>query len=550
MDEIKREKSKVWTPLFFSVILVIGMVVGFNLRDSLRSKRDLGVVLERNDRLEEVIDLINEKYVDTINTNKLYKDAISGILKTLDPHTVYIPAEELQSVNDDLEGSFSGIGIEFSIIRDTIQVTGVIDNGPAGNAGVMVGDQLVKVNDSTVAGNGITSEHIMHMLRGKKHSSVQITLKRPQIAALKQYTVTRDLIPMPSIDASIMIDSITGYIKINKFSANTYNEFGKALKNLKDAGVKQLIIDLRDNPGGYLKAATSIADELLDDDKLIVFTKGVHASRTEFKTGEKGMFESGKLAILIDEGSASASEILAGAMQDWDRAVILGRRSFGKGLVQEQYDLADGSALRLTVAKYYTPAGRCVQRSFAKGKEAYQADYEKRFESGDLTGNENTMPADTQKYYTAHHRTVYGGGGITPDIYVPYDTTKVNAAMSDMLYSQELKTILLNYYLQNKAALAFKTPEALEQGFNGFDGILKSYLTTLPEADRKKVQKELMQKEKLSYFKLQITAMVARYIFKDNGYFSITAHHDDVVNKAIATFSAADYSKLLGIQGN
>lgn len=521
------------------------MIVGFNLRDSLRSKRDLGVVLERNDRLEEVIDLIRDKYVDTVSNNRLYKDAISGILKSLDPHTVYIPAEDLQGVNEDLEGNFTGIGVEFSIVRDTIEVTSVIENGPSSRAGVQIGDQLIRVGDTVVAGDSITSDRIVHLLRGKQHSNVQVTLKRPYLATLKQVTITRDVINISSIEASIMLDSTTGYMKITRFSANTYKDFGKALKQLKDHGLKSLIIDLRENPGGYLNAATSIADEILAGDKLILYTKGLHTPKTEYKAGENGLFEDGRLAILIDEGSASASEILAGAIQDWDRGVIVGRRSFGKGLVQEQYQLADGSALRLTVAKYYTPSGRCVQRSFAKGRDAYRDDYEKRFVSGELTGNNTNTPEDTQKYYTSDHRVVYGGGGITPDVYVPYDTTKTSTGITELLLSKQFKATIWDYFLQHKQSLSYANAQELGRSFNGYDTVINNIIAALDDEARKKAADELSKPERNEYFKTHILAQIARYLYHDNGYFTIMTKQDDVVKKAREVLGSQRYSDII-----
>ncbi len=295
------------------------MALGFNLRDTLRYKRDLNTIIQRNDRLEQLIDLIKEKYVDTVNANLLYEDAISGILKHLDPHTVYIPADELEEVNDDLEGSFFGIGVEFSIIRDTIQVTSVIDDGPAARAGVEKGDLLLKVGDSVVAGTGISSDKIIKMLRGKQYSNVLVTLMQPG-GDVRRVTIKRDVVPLYSVEASLMLDSITGFVKINRFSATTYNEFAKALAELKKTGMKQLVLDLRQNPGGYLDAAVNIADEFLSGDKRIVYTKGLHSSQYTYSAGKKKDFEDGKLVVLVDESSASASEILAGAVQDWDEA--------------------------------------------------------------------------------------------------------------------------------------------------------------------------------------------------------------------------------------
>ncbi|MBS1688636.1 MAG: PDZ domain-containing protein, partial [Bacteroidetes bacterium] len=352
MDEQRKNSLKVWMPLLFSVVLIVGMTLGFNLRDTLRNKRDIQTIIERNDRLEEIIDLINEKYVDSVNTNVLYKDAVTGILSHLDPHTVYIPADELEGANEDLEGGFFGIGVEFAIVRDTIEVTSVIQGGPAERAGVEVGDQLIKVGDSVVAGRKITSDHIISMLKGKQNSRVYVTMQDAYSSRQRQVAITRDVVPIYSVETSLMLDSITGFIKINRFSANTYDEFATALKKLKGAGMKHLIVDLRENPGGYLDAATMIADEFLDDEKLIVYTQGIHSPRSDYKANVAGMFEKGRLALLVDESSASASEILSGAIQDWDRGVIIDRRTFCKGLVHKQYHMNDGAALRLTPAKY------------------------------------------------------------------------------------------------------------------------------------------------------------------------------------------------------
>jgi len=536
---------KAWTPLFFSLVLIFGMIIGFNLRDTLRNKRSIGTIVERNDRLEEIIDLVNEKYVDTVNSNLLYKNAVSGILKSLDPHTVYIPADDLQSINDDLDGGFSGIGVEFSIVRDTIEVTSVIDNGPAGNAGIETGDQLIKVGDSLVAGINITSDRIVHLLKGKQRSNVYVTVKRSSNGQLKEFPITRDIIPIYSVEASIMLDAVTGFIKINRFSATTFEEFSTALKKLQASGAKQLILDLRDNPGGYIDAATSIADNFLDDNKLIVYTRGLHSPKTEYKAGEKGVFEHGRLAILVDESSASASEILAGAIQDWDRGIVVGRRTFGKGLVQEQYEMPDGAALRLTIAKYYTPSGRCIQRSFARGREAYMEDYEKRFETGELTGKDTTALADTIPFYTSKHRVVYGGGGIKPDVYVPYDTSRLSTELLGMIYSQELKTAIWDYFMRNRSTLRFKSITDFNRGFNAQDQVAGDYMAMLSPDMRRGVLKELSKPVNDDYFRLQIKAQLARFLFHDNGYYTISLKGDDVVNKALALLNSDQYLKII-----
>ncbi len=523
------------------------MTLGFNLRDTLRNKRDIQAIIQRNDRLEEIIDLINEKYVDSINGNALYDDAITGILSHLDPHTVYIPADKLAEVNEDLEGGFFGIGVEFSIIRDTIQVTSVIENGPAEHAGVETGDQLIKVNDSMVAGTQITSEHIMKLLKGKQHSHVSVTLRQPISGLIKQVPIERDIVPVFSVEAGVMLDSITGFIKINRFSATTYDEFSKALKKLKAQGMKQLLLDLRDNPGGYLDDATMIADEFLDDKKLIVYTKGRRSQRVDYKAGRDGMFETGKLAILVDESSASASEILAGAIQDWDRGVIVGRRTYGKGLVQEQYEMEDGAALRLTIARYYTPSGRSIQRSFANGKEAYQQAFAQRFQNGELTGTDSFALADTSHYYTSRHRLVFGGGGIHPDIYVPYDTSRLSSAFLNMVYSEELKNTLWDYFIRHRDSLRFSSVKDYDKNFKGENDIIKSYLAALKEDYRPLVKMILKEPAQNAYFRLQIRAQLARLLFRDNGYYYINSQKDNVVQRAMQELNNSNsYLEAIG----
>ena len=545
MDIPGRERIKAWTPLFFSLILIIGMVLGFNLRDSLRSKRDISTTMERNDRLEQVIDLINDKYVDTVNSDNLYKDALAGILRSLDPHTVYIPAEDLQSINEDLDGGFPGIGVEFSIVRDTIEVTSVIEGGPANASGVELGDQLIKVGDSLVAGVHITSDRIIHMLKGKQRSSVEVTIKHAFSPVLKQVSITRELIAIHSVEAAIMVNAATGYIKVDRFSATTYKEFAAALKKLKESGARQLVIDLRDNPGGYVDQATSMADELLAGKKLMLYTQGLHSPRLDYKSGANGTFESGRVAVLIDESSASASEIFAGAIQDWDRGIIVGRRSFGKGLVQEPYELPDGSELRLTVAKYYTPSGRCIQRSFARGKEAYEADYENRFRSGELSGREETALADTTAFYTANHRVVYGGGGIKPDVYVPYDVDRFSPAFVHMINSTALKAAIWDYFMTRMRTQRYKNIADFDWNFDGEDDVIATYMRSLDAKTRPRITALLRDADNRDYLENYIKAQEARFLYRDNGYYSISLKKDDVVKKAVQVMSSAEYSHII-----
>ena len=547
MESPQQGRLQVWWPLLSAGIMVLGMTLGFRLHDTLRSKRDMESSVERNDRLEEIIDLIGQKYVDTVSTNALYSDAVKGILSHLDPHTVYIPADELADVNQDLEGSFFGIGVEFAVIHDTIEVTSVVEGGPSDKAGVLPGDKFLKVNDTLIAGNGTTSERIVQMLRSDKKSTVSVWLKPARGKAFKVVHINRDEVPLYSVDASLMLDPQTGYIKINRFAATTYDEFAKAIHKLKADGAKQLVLDLRENPGGYLDAAVNIADEFLDNNKLVVYTQGIHAEKTMYRADKSGMFEQGKLAVLVDESSASAAEILSGAIQDWDRGIIIGRRTFGKGLVQEQYDLGDGAALRLTIARYYTPSGRCIQRTFANGKDAYEADFEKRFESGELTGKDSLVKEDTTSYYTANHRLVHGGGGIKPDVYVPYDSGRLSQGLINILLGDALRDAIWDYYGAHTTELSRYPgiPEVVKS-FNGQQDILANYLRSLPPSERMVTDAVLQRPANKDYLLTQIRAQVARILFRNTGYYAVTTRGDDMIQRALKLLYSADYSKIIG----
>lgn len=548
MEAHSRPQLKVWTPLIAALIMVAGIIIGFQLRDTLRNKRDIKNAVERSDRLEQLIDLISTNYVDSINSSGLYRDGVNGILSHLDPHTVYIPAEEVAGVNEELEGSFFGIGVEFAIIRDTIMVTSVVAEGPAERAGIETGDRLIKVSDTLVAGNGITSERIVKMLRGEKKSSVRVLIKKLATSKVEPVEIVRNEVPLASVDAAVMLDAKTGYIKINRFAGTTYSEFAKGLKTIKKSGATGLIIDVRDNPGGYLDAATAIVDELLDNKKLIVYTKGYHEQRQDYTAVNEGMFEQGRLAILIDENSASASEILAGAVQDWDRGVIVGRRSFGKGLVQEQYELEDGAALRLTIARYYTPSGRSIQRSFAKGKEAYRADFEARFTNGELMGNDSIAVDDTQAYYTLmQHRPLHGAGGIKPDAYVPYDSGRLTQGLLQILLSDALQDAIWEYYNINALWLK-KLKSVLEynRAFHDEDKILQQYISSLAPSERLIAVSTLRRPANKDYVLLQIRSQIARVVFRNSGYYMVSAQGDEVIQRALQILNGNQYQQLIG----
>lgn len=547
MKTPRLRRLHIWTPVLFAVALSLGMTLGFNLRDTLRNKRDIGAIIERNDRLEEIIDLIQERYVDTLDINNLYSDAVEGIISHLDPHTSYIPSGLLEDVNNSLEGSFFGIGVEFNIIRDTIQITAVVPQGPADRAGVLIGDKIIEVNDSTVAGVGITSERIMRMLRGEQLSRATLGLQSNMDTHLRKVVVVRDMVPINSVEANLLLDNQTGYIRINRFAATTHKEFVQALRGQLDRKITGLIIDLRQNPGGFVDQAVAIAEELLARGQTIVVTR----SRTEetiSKVGRPGLYEKGKLAILVDEGSASAAEILAGAVQDNDRGLIVGRRTYGKGLVQEQFDLGDGSALRITVARYYTPSGRSLQRPYAAGRAAYEEDFASRYYSGELTGRSDTVVGlDTTSFYTSHHRKVRGGGGVFPDVVVPYDSITFNSQLLTIAYGEMAGLTTWEYYLQHAARLKqITTPAQLAVNQSIGDTLVASLIRMSPQADQQAIRNIQKRPAAYAFLQNQLKARLARILFRSNGYYGVLAPTDPVIQKARQALQTDAYSVLEG----
>jgi carboxyl-terminal processing protease len=534
MSEFSK-KMRVFLPLLCSVVLAVGIYVGYRLGNQPGAKQTYILNTNRPGTLQEILGLTGLKYVDSVNLHLLKTEAIQGILSHLDPHSVYIPSAELASVNEDLEGSFQGIGVEFLVIDDTINITGVIAGGPSSKAGVETGDKLIRVGDSTVAGVHITTRTIKSLLRGPSDSRIQLTFLRGNEPVSLQ--VRRGTIPIESIDAAYMIQPGIGYIRINRFAANTYGEFMEAMLALQKDSLRQLIIDLRQNAGGYLDAAVNIADELLSDQKLIVYTEGQHYPRMDYTCHKAGVFEKGGLAILVDGGSASASEILSGAVQDWDRGTIIGRRTFGKGLVQEQYKLSDGGALRLTVARYYIPSGRSIQRSYKQGAEAYYDDILQRYAHGELTHADSIHFADTTRYYTRlKHRRVFGGGGIMPDVFVPIDTVRLDSVVGALYRNNTLFEFAYEYYSRHKAEFA---------GFSDLPDYVKSYTPSpaVLEAFDQFAQKRGLGQESLwspedrKEVNLRIKAFIARAIWQLKGYYEVMNIQDRAVHKAVDVLS-------------
>ena len=414
-----------YMPLMMAACVVVGILFGTFFANHFSSNR-LNIINSGSSRLNNLLNIVNDQYVDAVNMDSLMERAIPQILADLDPHSVYISAKDVQTATDDLKGSFSGVGIEFVIREDTVHVQGVIKNGPAERAGILAGDKIVMVDDKPFVGKEVTNEEAMHRLKGPKDTKVKIGVLRYGDNKMKQFTVTRGEIPTHSVTATYMLDDETGYIRIKSFGENTYPEMLIALAELSQQGFENLVIDLRDNTGGYLMSAVQIVNEFLPKNKLIVYTEGRKSPRQDYRSDGRGSYQKIPLIVLINEASASASEIFAGAIQDNDRGTVIGRRSFGKGLVQKQLDFPDGSMIRLTIARYYSPSGRCIQKPYTPGESNYEEDLLVRYQHGEFFSQDSikhTGPA----YHTGIGRTVYGGGGITPDIFVPEDTTNITS---------------------------------------------------------------------------------------------------------------------------
>ncbi len=396
-------------------------------------------------KFDDVLALVKTRYVDTVDFNVLVEDAIKGMMKDLDPHSEYYTAEEYEKMNEPLQGNFEGIGIQFNITRDTIVVQSPISGGPSEKLGIRSGDKIVKIEGKTVAGIKITNNDVIKKLRGDKGTTVNVSIYRRGVKDFLEYAIVRDKIPIFSVDASYMLTPEIGYIKVNRFAETTMEEFRSGLEKLKGKNVKHLVLDLRGNSGGYLKTAIELSDEFLKDREMIVYTEGASSPKRDYIATTRGSFEQGKLVVLIDEGSASASEIVSGAVQDWDRGLIIGRRSFGKGLVQGPFRLRDNSWLKITTARYYTPTGRCIQRPYDDGIDEYRKEDERRVASGELYHQDSIKLADSLKYYTPNNRVVYGGGGIMPDIFMPLDTLENSDFLREIYINGSLNDFVNEY---------------------------------------------------------------------------------------------------------
>jgi carboxyl-terminal processing protease len=528
------QKFKYWYPLFGSILLAAGVMLGYFIKNSQNNNGTLQHI-SANGKIDQILQLINANYVSDIDKD-LQDKAIEELLVKLDPHSVYIPVSDINNANEELSGGFEGIGVEFQIFKDTIQIVSPIQGGPSASIGIMAGDKIIKINDKNVAGIGITNLDVMKYLKGPKGSKVKVAIWRNSSKKVLTFNIIRDKIPIYSVATGIMLNDNTAYIKINSFSETTYEEFMKKLEPLVKNGAKNLILDVRQNTGGYLQQAVNIADEILDGDKLIVYTEGKHFPKQTYKSRKPGIFEQGQVIVLIDEGSASASEILSGAIQDWDRGILVGRRSYGKGLVQDQYTLSDGSALRLTIAKYYTPSGRCIQKPYDKNLMHYESDLQDRYLSGELFGKSTDTVKHKKEdiFYTKiKKRKVFANGGISPDIFVALDTSNFNPLVINILSLNLLNEYTNNFYVKNKdefskytSAINFRNQYNFSSSdYDNFinyciaNGVDKKYL--------------IFKDSSIKELNIRIKSLLAKQLWGNDGYYIISSQNDKVLEKAL-----------------
>lgn len=528
--EINNNPRQIALPL----VLAIGLAAGVLIGASLDSKPASGKSGNDIQKLKEVLGLIKDEYVDTTKTEKLVDDAISHMLEKLDPHSAYIPISQRVEANEDLQGNFEGIGIEFNIFHDTLVVVTALSGGPSEAVGLRAGDRIVKVGEKVIANVGLTNPQVMKLLKGPKGTEAKLEVVRKNEKSPLHFTIIRDKIPQFSVDVAYMIESDIGYIKVNRFSQTTFEEFQKAMADLRKKGMKKLILDLQGNPGGYMNQAIDLADEFLEEGKKIVFTKGKDKKyNSDAISTSKGDFEKEDLIVLVNEGSASASEILAGALQDNDRALVVGRRSFGKGLVQSPFDLSDGSELRLTISRYYTPSGRSIQKPYGS-TEDYVRDISKRFRHGEFFHADSIKFSDSLKFLTASGRTVYGGGGIMPDYFVPLDTTQNSRYLNELYISNSMQEYTFNYAAKHKENLL---RQGLENYITRFEITDEMLVHLVKVGSQNKVDPNWndLNRHKV-IFQVNVKAQIARRLWNNDGFYPIYNYTNESLQQAVKLF--------------
>lgn len=527
----KHSRLQSYLPILLVLFLVSGILIGSRL--NLLNPNSFKKRGEDSQKMDEILSYIMDNYVDTLNRNKLNTAAIEGMVASLDPHSAYIPNEDFHEATDPLKGNFEGVGIQFRIVNDSIAVIQPVAGGPSEKAGIKAGDRIVKIEGQNVASKKIADTEVLKKLKGPKGSVVKVDVFRKGSPKLLPFTLTRDVIPTYSIDIQYMISGDVGYIKLSRFAATTGKEFESSLEELENQGMKKLILDLRGNAGGYMEAAVELADEFLPDKKMIVYTQGRKRPKQVYYATSSGLFERGELFILIDEGSASASEILAGAIQDNDRGTIIGRRSFGKGLVQEQIELKDSSAIRLTVSRYYTPTGRCIQKPYSKGLDDYNHEFIQRYYDGEMEHPDSIHFADSLKFKTPGGKTVYGGGGIMPDVYVALDRRNpVRQYFYRMANSATIYQYTFEYTDRNRLSLSkYKDSRQFDTDFKVTDAMLSDFIT-------RTVKDSIPQNPKLlpsikGDLSLLLKAFISRNLFDDKGFYTLYNQLDKTIQKAL-----------------
>ncbi len=542
MTTHKNSRQAIRLPIYVGIAIAIGVFIGANMAHPAGSSTSLNQNLSK---LRQILTYVENDYVDEVDTEELIEGAIENMLHTLDPHTVYMTSEEMELRREELQGNFEGIGVEFNIFKDTIHVIAPLSGGPSLEAGILPGDKIIKVDGENVAGVGLQTLDVFNHLRGKKGTNVTVSILRKGKTDLIDFEITRDVIPQNSVDASYMIDDEIGYIKVSRFSATTYMEFKEGLYTLKEAGMKRLILDLTQNPGGYLDRAVDMVDEFLIDGQMIVYTEGKESRYDEeHRSKNGGDFEEGDLIVMIDEGSASASEIVSGAVQDYDRGLIVGRRSYGKGLVQLPLDLDDGSQLRLTISRYYTPSGRSIQRPYSDDIDEYHKEYVERFENGEVFNEDSIKVNESQVFETKGGRKVYGGGGIVPDHFVAIDTLGRSEYLNKLFTSNSFAEYSLDYSQERKKELEAMGLEKFLTDFEVSDDILKELVASAKSNEIKYSDEDFQTSQ--YRIKIYLKAWIGRNVWGSDAFYPVYNQLNPIYNSALELMRNTDQLEIKG----
>jgi carboxyl-terminal processing protease len=535
VEKINNSKFQIRLPIILTVGLAAGIMIGATFAGPEQTASNL---LKSVQKFREVMSLIDHSYVEDVDTEEMVETAVEKMLENLDPHTVYVSAKDVELSNSDLKKEFEGVGIEFNIFRDTIVVLAPLSGGPSEKVGLLAGDKIITVDGENVAGIGITNRGVIDRLRGKKGSMVDVGIKRQRNKELLEFTIERDKIPQYSVDAGYMVDDEVGYIKVSRFSETTYDEFRDKLKSLVDQGMKKLIVDLQGNPGGYMDRAVNISDELIANNAIIVSQEGKEPrANSEYRAYRKGLFEEGPVIVLINEGSASGSEIVAGAIQDNDRGLIVGRRSFGKGLVQSMFRLSDGSELRLTIARYYTPSGRSIQKPYENGLSEYNQDFHTRVMHGELFHADSIKFNDSLKYQTLKGRTVYGGGGIMPDYFIPLDTGWDSRYYMKLRNNNVVREYALNYFQKNERKLKAMEFSTFLNEFEINDKMVKDIIAMGERFGVPYDDEGFKRSEEI--IKIIVKASIARNAWGRESYYPVINDINEIFQEALTLFDEA-----------